>query len=286
MTDAYRSAGYVCPSCPGGAPLREYGTRLVCDACDGILLSVEDFASQVRGEEVRVIDDGGATRPCPRCLRPMRGCVLVVGGRHLDQPLVRCERDGIWFGDGTLMEAYEAIGSGPSAPAGRGDGGFGPMYGGPTGRRVLGRARRKSADHAARATPAPSALSGQRLSCPNPGCGGRALRHEASRWRCGSCEGLFVENEALAALIGEMLEAPWQLQPGAGAPGSRRCPACASALTVEQLEGVTVDRCADHGVWFDPAELEEALQHAAGVDGSTVVSWWRRFVSALRPEPS
>jgi len=48
---------------------------------------------------------------------------------------------------------------------------------------------------------------------------------------------------------------------------------------VEPLEGETVDRCAEHGVWFDPAELEGALQHAAGVEPATERrSWlWRLF---------
>jgi hypothetical protein len=284
MTDAYRSSGYVCPSCPGDAPLREYGTRLVCDACDGILLSVEDFAKQVPGREVRVIDDGGATRPCPRCLRPMRGCVIVVGKRHLHAPLVRCERDGIWFGDGLLTAVYEEIGSGGvHGSAGRGDGGFGRMYDGvvraqegrPTTLAHLPK-RLPPREHSAPVPP--SALRELRLVCPNRACGGRALRFEVSRWVCDQCDGLFVENAALEALAGEMVGQPWQLPPVTGGPGGRHCPACASALAVELLEGETVDRCAEHGVWFDPAELEAALQHAAGVEAQAGTgSWLRRL---------
>ena len=280
MTDAYRSAGYLCPSCPGDAPLREYGSRLVCDACDGILLAVEDFASQVPGGEVTVVDDGGATRPCPRCLRPMRGCVLVVGGRHLDHPLVRCQRDGIWFGDGSLMAVYEEIGSGSMAEGGRDDAGFGPMYGGPIGPigRTLARRPRRLPPREHSAPVPPSALRDRRLPCPNRGCEGRVLRFEVSRWTCDECEGLFVESAALEVLAGEMIGQPWQLPPLSGVPGERRCPACAESLVVCELEGETVDRCAEHGVWFDPAELESALQHAAGVEISPKVgSWLRRL---------
>jgi len=280
MGDAYRTASYLCPSCPGGVPLREYGTRLVCDTCDGILLSVEDFASQVRGREVRVIDDGGATRACPRCLRPMRGCVLAVGPRHVHTALVRCERDGIWFGDGALMAVYEEIGSGGMGPgsAGRGDGGFGPMYGGSVGWTRAARARRLPPREHSEPVP-PSELRDRRLPCPNAACEGQALRFEVSRWACDRCDGVFVENAALEALAGEMTSQPWQLPPISGGPGERRCPACASPLVVEPLEGETVDRCAEHGVWFDPAELEGALQHAAGVEPATERrSWlWRLF---------
>jgi Zn-finger nucleic acid-binding protein len=306
MSDAYRTAAFLCPSCPD-APLREYGTRLVCDACDGILLTVEEFASQVPTGEVEVVDersesrgwgprglsprggaqprgivDGGATRACPRCLRPMRGCCLVVGGRHLDHALVRCERDGIWFGDGSLTAVYEAIGTGSMAQpgAGRGDGGFGPIYGGPTGQRSLVRRPKRPPPRVHSAPVPPSALQGRRLACPDPACGGRALRFEVSRWSCGGCEGVFVENEALEALVGEMAGRPWQLPPPEGSPGRRRCPACAAALGVEQIEGVTVDRCAEHGVWFDPTELEAALQHAAGVDAAAELgSWLQRMFS-------
>jgi Zn-finger nucleic acid-binding protein len=287
MTDAYRTAGYVCPTCPESAPLREFGTRLVCDACDGIQLSLEDFARQVPHVEVRVIDDGRAALPCPRCGLQMRGCFLAAGKRQLEQPLVRCERDGIWFGDGALQVMYEEIGSGGNVGgrggAGRGDGGFGHLYGGAAGRRPLPRASRKPAEHAAAP---PSALQGHRLTCPNRDCHGRTLFLESGRWRCDRCEGAFIEDAVLAAFVAEMVSEPWTVPPPAGQPGERRCPACASALTVEQLEGATVDRCAEHGVWFDPTELEAALQHAAGVDPqaphAASVSWWRRLVEALR----
>ena len=34
-------------------------------------------------------------------------------------------------------------------------------------------------------------------------------------------------------------------------------------MIVELLEGVTIDRCAGHGVWFDDSELQAALHHAS-----------------------
>jgi hypothetical protein len=284
MSDAYRTAAFVCPSC--GEMLREFGTRLVCDQCEGIQVSLEDFASQASAGEVRVVDDGGATRPCPRCERPMRGCVLVVRGQHLDQPLLRCEQDGIWFGEGALADVYEAIGFGGSSGRARGDGGFGAFYGGPTGQRAVRRTPRKALPREHVPPVPPSALRDLRLACPNPGCRGRTLELDVSRWICIDCKGLFVENAALEALAFEMRGEPWELPPVMGEPGSRPCPACAQPLTVTELEGETVDRCVDHGVWFDPAELEATLQHVVGVEARQGrPSWWRRLLFH-DPDPS
>ncbi len=272
----------MCPSCPD-TPLREYGRRLVCDRCNGILLSVEELAGQIAGE-LRVLDDGGAARACPRCGRPMRGCRLVVGARDVEQALLRCEHDGIWFGGGSLVEVLEAIGSGGRRQSTRGDGGFGRMYGGRTPPRTLAWRPKRPPPLARSAPVPPSELRELDLRCPDPACKRLPLRFEVSRWCCDDCDGLFVENAALEALVGEMAGGPWQLPPASGVPGSRRCPACEAPLSIEQIEGVTVDRCAAHGVWFDPAELEAALQHAAGIEPSPgppagLGSWLRRLFS-------
>lgn len=216
----------------------------------------------------------------------MRGCVLVVGGRYLDQPLLRCEQDGIWFGEGALADVYEAIGFGGSSAQGRagratGDGGFGAFYGGPSNQRApLLRLKQRKAPPREHTPPVPpSALRDLRLPCPNPGCRGRTLVLDVSRWICIDCKGLFVENAALEALALGMRGEPWQLPQITGAPGPRPCPACAQPLTVTELEGELVDRCIDHGVWFDAAELEAALQHVAGVEARQErPSWWRRLL--------
>ena len=44
--------------------------------------------------------------------------------------------------------------------------------------------------------------------------------------------------------------------------GKRECPVCALAMSVEASDGVTIDRCADHGIWFDGGELAAVLEHA------------------------
>lgn len=47
-------------------------------------------------------------------------------------------------------------------------------------------------------------------------------------------------------------------------------------MIVEVLEGVTIDRCDVHGVWFDDPELEQALHHSsAPPDG--LVAWLKRL---------
>jgi hypothetical protein len=43
----------------------------------------------------------------------------------------------------------------------------------------------------------------------------------------------------------------------------RRCPDCEQAMYQVQLEKVVVQRCKDHGVWFDAGELEQVLEHVA-----------------------
>ena len=41
----------------------------------------------------------------------------------------------------------------------------------------------------------------------------------------------------------------------------RPCPACAIAMTKENIDGIDIDRCAQcRGVWLDPGEYEAARQ--------------------------
>lgn len=41
-----------------------------------------------------------------------------------------------------------------------------------------------------------------------------------------------------------------------------RCPVCAKTMAPVVLEGVAVERCDGHGVWFDEGELQVAIDHA------------------------
>jgi Zn-finger nucleic acid-binding protein len=105
-----------------------------------------------------------------------------------------------------------------------------------------------------------SAHKNVKLECP--ACR-LALAYQGDRWGCQKCRGLYVENEALVAMVREMALAPWELPASSGKPGERACPICKTPMRTELLEGVTVDRCDIHGVWFDEHELEQALHHSS-----------------------
>jgi len=86
-----------------------------------------------------------------------------------------------------------------------------------------------------------------------------ALGSHGHRYTCETCSGVFVENAALVELMNEMRDEPWELPPAEGAPGERACPVCAIAMTAERFEGIELDRCPPHGLWFDRDELAASL---------------------------
>lgn len=120
-------------------------------------------------------------------------------------------------------------------------------------------------------------------SCP--ACGdGHALRSRAlgdsgfTALECGRCAGLFVGERVLSLLeerarkiadpspdassirstveIGPRPKAP----PG---PFYRPCPVCATRMTrfnFERVSGILLDRCKEHGIWFDAMELDATLR--------------------------
>jgi len=50
-------------------------------------------------------------------------------------------------------------------------------------------------------------------------------------------------------------------------------------MQVERFEDVEIDRCPEHGVWFDPTELGDALEHASGVGrGRGIAAWLKRLL--------
>ncbi len=42
-------------------------------------------------------------------------------------------------------------------------------------------------------------------------------------------------------------------------PGERECPICKKTMSVEVVEGVSLDNCQDHGVWLDFGELQQII---------------------------
>jgi hypothetical protein len=272
----------MCPSCES-SPLREFGVRLVCDECNGMQLSVEDFATSIHEidgstDALAISDEKPSTHACPRCSHEMTTCHLAIGTMKLKGEFMRCERDGIWFPRDAMTAAFARTsrrvhsGSGQGrtyggmAVPGASDGMAGAMRsvasafgsGPATDRLAIG--------HWGSSRPRVhtlfiSAYKDRTLGCPV--CKETKLQFEGDRWNCATCAGSFVEEAALSAMITEMTNQPWESPPLAGAGSDRNCPVCETKMTVEVLEAVTIDRCAPHGVWFDDKELQTALHHAS-----------------------
>jgi len=266
MSDPYRSAAFPCLECTD-APLRKHGERLVCDSCGGLLLELADFEASVADltmEPVRIVDVDELERRCPRCDRKLVQCRLEVGKLRFDDELLRCHDHGLWFANDQLAEVFERI----SRREGRGVGG-GRSYGGVGASWIRHRREARTPREPMFAT----AYGDRRIGCP--ACAERALVYGSGRWECGGCRGVFVEDDALAIMVAAMTAAPWELPVATGVDGPRVCPICGVAMLAEQLEGVPVDRCAGHGVWFDADELEVALAHTTEPPATGLRAWLR-----------
>lgn len=98
-------------------------------------------------------------------------------------------------------------------------------------------------------------------------------------WPCKHCDGVFVETAAFEAMVIEMTHAPYALPPISGAVGPRECPACERPMAVEAIGPAIVDRCAQHGIWFDESELAQALQSTMPPEGG-LIAWLKRLFFA------
>ena len=310
MTDAYRTSGFVCPTCPNSA-LREFQSRLVCDECNGMLLSADDLVGSIHELDgsltgaLEYLDEKPAKAACPRCRGPMSTCGIKLGALAIGDTFLHCARDGVWFPRAKMTALFARVsrsggfrGLGATSAVGA-SAGHGVNAGGsfnastvgnmPSGHGGMSGAMAGIANAFGGGSPASSGLAishwgsnrprvhtlfvsahkDRELTCP--ACKA-TLAYQGDRWACATCAGSYVENAALAALVEEMALRPWTLPPVSGKPGERGCPICATAMIVELLEGVTIDRCADHGVWFDDTELQDALHHAS-VEPSGLAGW-------------
>ena len=311
--DAYRTSAFRCPTC-ANASLREFHGRLVCDECQGMQLPADDFADSIReidgsSDAIAITDLERAGAPCPQCSQAMTACTVALGSLTIERDqLMRCATHGLWIPRDAMTAAYarasrrggfRGMGATGSAPT-RFGGSRGSSHDAasfisnmPSGHSGMSSAMAGIARAFGGGSPASSGLTISHwqhsrprahtlfvsahknlpLSCPACQV---PLAYQGDRWACSTCRGLFVENEAIVALIREMALSPWELPPGAGKPGERACPICKTPLIVERLEGVTVDRCDVHGVWFDEHELEQALHHA-GTPPSGLGAWLKRL---------
>jgi Zn-finger nucleic acid-binding protein len=270
VTDAYRTFGYTCPSCPS-APMREFQKRLVCDECQGMLIERDDFTSAVNdlGLEDMAIEYSSSTPTtvkCPRCeLAMITHDVKRIGDVRMKQTtFLDCPRHGLWLGKGVLAAVFARIGRAHRSIA---DGPY-PTAFDPTLR--ISQWRNRPRKRAKTLTPI-NAYRDRHLACP--ACPTAELKFQGDRYTCASCTGTFVENATLEALVMDVSHEPWSMPKVTGSEGPRACPVCTAPLFAEKLEGVALDRCDAHGVWFDPDEMAEVLEHA----GTHHVSWLKRL---------
>ncbi len=45
--------------------------------------------------------------------------------------------------------------------------------------------------------------------------------------------------------------------------GAGRCPSCTARMRLSRLQGLTIETCGDHGIWFENHQLEEVLRRVA-----------------------
>ncbi len=274
MTDPYRDQGAKCPTCHVG-PMRGFGQRSLCDQCGGMMIAVADLEASINLPGELVVEDGAPGRPCPACMQIMAVATLRLGKDQYGGGVERCAKHGLWLDGGILEKALVVFGrrhyvSNRRSYVNQG-GGF-QMFGhvqayvpGGGGGGTLAIQNWWMRTHPREHTPFHSAFADAKLACPC--CDGSELHLQAERWPCARCDGAFVENAALEEMMGEMRGAPWDLPAVGGRAGLRHCPACKELMTVQQLEGVEVDRCASHGIWFDAGELAVALHHTAPAKG-------------------
>ena len=284
---AYRENANACPAC--GAALREFHDRLVCDDCNGMLIGADDFAASLRDldgkdEPITASELDAAGKKCPGCDRELQHAKLARGKATLWRGLW-CEHDGLWAERDAMVATFARVERRGGSHGGRRYETTGPGGGMNAAlgsiREAFGSRRPASAALAISQphrrplvhTAFVSAFAGVELGCP--ACAGEQLAFEIDRWTCARCAGSFVEDAALVAMVSEMTNAPWELPRPSGEPSARTCPRCAAAMTTETFEGVTIERCAGHGAWFDERELATALHHAAQPESTG--GWLRRL---------
>lgn len=287
-----------CPQC--SSVLREHDARLICDGCDGMLIPDDDYAETLRAldgsrDTLKVGERVWLDTPCPRCDKPLESCQLSYGGLALGA-YKRCAADGLWIPNEGMVGTFAVVGhrarkrttggvldpaSGPARVMATTLGGVGGASkgGGAIAIRSVANAFENRPQFVALGTMLPrtrtafaSAFAGQDLTCP--ACR-KALQFEADRWACTSCSGSFVEDAALVAMVQDITRAHWEMPAPTTVEGTRACPACTKAMTIEHFQSAEIDRCAGHGVWFDTEELERTLIESTGPKQTG--GWLRRL---------
>jgi Zn-finger nucleic acid-binding protein len=292
--EPYRQAGFRCPTCRT-APLRAFHDRLCCDECTGIFLTEHDFASacgDLAGQETRLQFRGeqATVRMCPRCNQPLVAADVVLDPSGVTAHVLRCTRDGLWCPRGVVAGVFARMGRVFGGRGGgmsnalqvlnrKGNDGLAiPSHGPATAGLAISQWRSRPRQRA-KTMSTVNAFRDQQLLCP--ACAPPSeLVFMGDRYGCGECGGVFVENAALEAMIFDMSGTLFELPPLTGIPSERYCPMCRAVLVTEELQLVAIDRCAQHGVWFDPSELALALEHASGQHEARGLRGWLKKLFA------
>jgi hypothetical protein len=89
------------------------------------------------------------------------------------------------------------------------------------------------------------------------------MEARGTRVVCARCGGGLVTNAELESMMNELSpddERPLEQRLLPGSAKARGCPRCKIPMTPFTMYEVTIDRCAEHGVWFDGEELARVLQ--------------------------
>ncbi|MDB4959911.1 MAG: Transcription factor zinc-finger [Myxococcales bacterium] len=82
-------------------------------------------------------------------------------------------------------------------------------------------------------------------------------------FKCNTCDGAWVLEDVLVAMLEQsastLVALPWKPRP---VDQIRPCATCGAAMQTVSLGTVALDRCAEHGVWFDAHELADILGQA------------------------
>jgi len=114
MATPYRDQDLTCPAC--NQPLRAFRTRFVCDACQGMFVTLADLTEALveltgQAPTLELVDDKGGSRQCPKCQATLKRCHLrVVLGDEVAKPrpeLDRCDEHGIWFDKDEMAAVFE-----------------------------------------------------------------------------------------------------------------------------------------------------------------------------------
>jgi hypothetical protein len=98
----------------------------------------------------------------------------------------------------------------------------------------------------------------------NPHCAAcaAALERRGSHWACAACGSVLVPSAEIEAAMNEAAlddyrELADRLIPTSGSGST--CPCCATQMARYVMHGVSIDRCEQHGIWFERGEMQRVL---------------------------